>query len=287
VEWDPQSKESREAIRRNNDRSNTNKDSKSTDTNNNSKTTAKTFAASSATKAEEKIAKLGKHPDGSVPVKVPKRIWRPQVQSRYEEPEDLPDTSADLDWLFHDYGKTVLQDKSALPPRDDVIEYDPAKHQKELETNIQWRDCPEEHKAEIREVIKQQWDVFCQEGMQRPIRGFEFNIDIGKVKPICVKLPRYGLHEQRVITLLVKQLKEKGIVEDDDGPWGSQIVLASKPSQGHVHWSQFVFRLCVSYRKLNEVTRPFAFPVMRCDDAAEKAGDAAYFITMNLNAGYW
>jgi hypothetical protein len=123
--------------------------------------------------------------------------------------------------------------------------------------------------------------------MQRPIRGFEFNIDTGKVKPICVKPPRYGPHEQRVITLLVEQLQEKGIVEDDDGPWGSQIVLASKPSQGHVHWSQFVFRLCVSYRKLNEVTRPFAFPVMRCDDAAEKAGDAAYFITMDLDAGYW
>jgi hypothetical protein len=26
---------------------------------------------------------------------------------------------------------------------------------------------------------------------------------------------------------------------------------------------------------------------MRCDDAAEKAGDARYFITMDLDAGYW
>lgn len=41
---------------------------------------------------------------------------------------------------------------------------------------------------------------------------------------------------------------------------------------------------------LQEIKRghpTIAFPVMRCDDAAEKAGDAAYFITMDLDAGYW
>jgi hypothetical protein len=45
--------------------------------------------------------------------------------------------------------------------------------------------------------------------------------------------------------------------------------------------------VCVLYRKLNKVTRPFAFPVMRCEDAAEKTGDTAYFITKDLDAGYW
>jgi len=41
---------------------------------------SKTFAASSATEEEEKIAKTGTLPDGTKPVKVPKRIWRPQVK---------------------------------------------------------------------------------------------------------------------------------------------------------------------------------------------------------------
>ena len=36
---------------------------------------ATTFAASSATEAEENIAKAGKHADGSKPVQVPKRVW--------------------------------------------------------------------------------------------------------------------------------------------------------------------------------------------------------------------
>lgn len=119
--WDPRLEESKEALHRNNI---TNDDQTNTQTNTHDKTkhTAKTFAASSATEAEEKIAKLGKHPDGSIPVKVPKRIWRPQVQSRYEEPEDLPDMSDDLNWLFQDNGKAILADKSTLPPRNDIIE---------------------------------------------------------------------------------------------------------------------------------------------------------------------
>jgi hypothetical protein len=90
-----------------------------------------------------------------------------------------------------------------------------------------------------------------------------------------------------VILSLVNQLEKKGIIEDDDGPWGSPIVLASKPNQEHVHWSQFVFRLCVSYRALNGITRPFTFPVTRCDEAVERVGDAKYVITMDLDAGYW
>jgi hypothetical protein len=114
-----------------------------------------------------------------------------------------------------------------------------------------------------------------------------FNIDTGPAVPICCKPPRYGPHEQRVIGELVKQLEKKGIIKDDDGPWGSQIVLASKPNQGHVHWSQYVFRLCVSYRKLNGITRPFTFPIKRCDDAVDCVGDAERFLTLDFDAGYW
>ena len=130
------------------------------------------------------------------------------------------------------------------------------------------------------------FDVFAQEGMQNNIRGFEFNIDTGKCKPICCKQPQYGPHESRVIIALVEKLERKGIIEDDYGPWGSPVVLASKPDQAHVHWSEFVFRLCISYRMLNTVTRPFTFPIARCDEAVERVGDTQYYITTDPDAGY-
>jgi hypothetical protein len=97
----------------------------------------RSFAASSATEAEENIAKKGKHADGSTPVNVPKRMWRPKVRMVYEEPEELLDTSGDMDWLFEEHGKVGIEYKKDLPPRDDLIRYNPEVHAKEIDDNIQ------------------------------------------------------------------------------------------------------------------------------------------------------
>ena len=57
----------------------------------------RTFAASSATEAEEIIAREGKHANGSTTLRGPKRVWRPKVRMLYEEPEEILDTSGNLD----------------------------------------------------------------------------------------------------------------------------------------------------------------------------------------------
>jgi hypothetical protein len=78
-----------------------------------------------------------------------------------------------------------------------VIKYDQAAHGKEVDKNIQWRDCPEWCQPIVRKIVEEFFDVFAQEGMQRAIRGFEFHIDTGPVKPITCKVPVYGEHEER------------------------------------------------------------------------------------------
>jgi hypothetical protein len=98
--------------------------------------------------------------------------------------------------------------------------------------------------------------------MQNHIRGFEFNIDTGKVKLTCCKQSACGLHKSRVIVTLVKKLEKKDLIDDDSsGPQSSPVMSSSKPNQAHVHWSEFIFQLCMSCRAMNGVTRPFAFPI--------------------------
>jgi hypothetical protein len=99
----------------------------------------------------------------------------------YEEPEALLDTSGDLDWLFEGQGRAVIEDKSVLPLRDDLIIYNPENHLKEFEKNIQWRGCPGELQIVLSTIVHKFFDVFTEEGMQNHIRGFEFNIDTGAV----------------------------------------------------------------------------------------------------------
>ena len=45
-------------------------------------------------------------------------------------------------------------------------------------------------------------------------------------------------------------------------------MLTVKPHQEHIeNIDAFVWKMCVSYRKLNAVTKPFEFPIPRYDDA--------------------
>ena len=66
----------------------------------------------------------------------------------------------------------------------------------------------------------------------------------------------------------VDQLLNNKWIRRCGGPWGSMVVLAQKPHQEYIKVIEdFVWRLCVSYRRLNAVTKPFQFPIPRCDDA--------------------
>ena len=244
-----------------------------------------TLAASSATAKEIAEAKR-RRPDGTGPVEVDKRPYRPKMPNDYIEPEFVPDEDT-LDVILQSHGTVLLKAKEPLPPRDDVIKFDPATHEAEFQDNIQWDTCPVHLRPQIESILKEFWDVFVQEGLRRNIRGYSFNVDTGPSKPICCKVPRYGPHESRVITNLTNNLEANGLIEDDHGPWGALVILAGKPYQDHKHWSDYIFRLCVSFRPLNRITRPFTFPSRRCDDAVTDIGPAQFFITMDLDSGYW
>ena len=126
-----------------------------------------------------------------------------------------------------------------------------------------------------------------QKGLRKPIRGFLFHVDTGTAKPVCCKPPRYGKYEEEIILRLCQALKDNDMVVHDDGPWGALIVLAAKPGQENVAWWDFIWRLCVSYRPLNRITRPFRFPFRRCDDAVINIGQGRFRISIDMDSGYW
>ena len=70
----------------------------------------------------------------------------------------------------------------------------------------------------------------------------------------------------------------------------SMIVLAQKPHQEHItNISDFIWQMCVSYRKLNAVTKPFQFPIPRCDAAIAILGcgaDEIWIISLDARQGY-
>jgi hypothetical protein len=158
----------------------------------------------------------------------------------------------------------------------------------ELERNLSLKGCPDQLHEDIKQTIKDYWDVFCEQGLRCHIRGFTFSIDTGDSLTVCCRQPKYGPHESKIMRKLCGALDHNGLIEDDNGPYGAQIVLAAKPGQDGAPADKFKWRLCVSYRRLNQVTRPFAFPMPRCDDAVKDIDtEAKYFIAIDLDSGYW
>ena len=93
-----------------------------------------------------------------------------------------------MELLYKDYGKSLRKQQKILPPRDDIIIFDPKIHQEFLESNLKWGECPTKHQPRILSLIKKYWDVFAPEGLRRHIRGYECRIDTGDVSPICCKV---------------------------------------------------------------------------------------------------
>ena len=62
-------------------------------------------------------------------------------------------------------------------------------------------------------------------------------------------------------------------IEQWGGPRGSSIVLATKYHLEHIqNIDDFIWRICVSYRKLNSITKPFEFPIPHLDDSIRTVG---------------
>ena len=87
---------------------------------------------------------------------------------------------------------------------------------------------------------------------------------------------------------LVERVDENGVVEEYNKPWGALVVLAAKPHQENVPWNEYQWMLCVSYQKLNQVNRPFTFPIPLYEDAVQDIDtEAKYFIALDMDSGYW
>ncbi|GFX73477.1 retrovirus-related Pol polyprotein from transposon 17.6 [Trichonephila clavipes] len=83
---------------------------------------------------------------------------------------------------------------------------------------------------------------------------------------------------KEILRKKIEDFLEKDIIEECESPYGAPVVLIPKPNNR--------FRLCIDYRKLNEVTVSDTYPLPRMDDLLQKAKHTAYISTIDLKSGY-
>jgi hypothetical protein len=72
---------------------------------------------------------------------------------------------------------------------------------------------------------------------------------------------------------------DQGIIEYSTSPWVAPVVLVFKKDG--------TLRLCIDFRRLNDITLKDSFPLPRIDDTLDKLRRAKYFTTLDLESGYW
>lgn len=115
----------------------------------------------------------------------------------------------------------------------------------------------------------------------RPERNIEVEHDIVIKKG--EKLPRLQPYRltpklEKEAQKLVADLLEKGFILPSKSPCSSPIVLVKKKDDN--------YRMCIDYRKLNEVTVKDPFPLPRIEVVLAKIGQAKHFSTLDLHSGY-
>jgi hypothetical protein len=218
---------------------------------------------------------------------VPKPKWRPKTASIWEEEENDDVEDPKYDTTFQrNTGSSLRKSRnlSLSPPNPSFnYVYSPEKDVKELESNlILDSSMPEDLQNRIKSFVQEFWDVFRDEGVKIPIRGYEMVIDTGKNRPVACRQPHYGLHEIPNMQKTILKLLDLGFIKaDSTSPWGARITLAPKPHQEAITAIEdYIWRFwCINYIRLNMITRPAEYPIPRCDDAVMFGFGKATFYT--------
>ena len=117
------------------------------------------------------------------------------------------------------------------------------------------------------------YDIGCTTAVQHSILLVE------GARPVKQRPYRHGHVQEEEIERQVQEVKTHGLVKEGYGAWSSPVVLVQKKDNS--------WRLCIDYRKLNDVTIKDAYPLPCIDDSLDALGGSNYFSTLDLTSGYW
>ena len=138
-----------------------------------------------------------------------------------------------------------------------------------MKTELDVSHLARDEAAALVSLIQKYWCVFDDRGTFVPVRNYECIIDTGTASPIAIKRIRYGPREIPIMRKCITLLEKLGHIRQiHGGEWMFNALLAPKPHQEHVkNIDDFVWRFCINYIPLNQVTRPVAYPIPRCESA--------------------
>ncbi|GBM26819.1 Transposon Ty3-I Gag-Pol polyprotein [Araneus ventricosus] len=106
----------------------------------------------------------------------------------------------------------------------------------------------------------------------------EHHINTERHPPVSVPPYRMTPMKKELLRKEIEDLLEKDVIEECESVYGAPVVLIPNPD-GKT-------RLCIDYRKLNEITVPDSYPLPRMDDILQSVKHTTFMSTIDLKLGY-
>ncbi|KAL4326013.1 hypothetical protein GQ457_11G028360 [Hibiscus cannabinus] len=158
----------------------------------------------------------------------------------------------------------------------------------ELSLEFQWEGAEvklmgdEEKRAtpkQLEILLNQYEDVFMEPKGLPPVRGHDHRIRLIDEQAVVKAKPyRYLASQKDEIERLIKEMLESGVIRDSNSAFSSPIVMVKKKDDS--------WRMCVDYRRLNQLTIKDKFPMPIIEELLDELGKARVFSKLDLRSGY-
>lgn len=142
------------------------------------------------------------------------------------------------------------------------------------ESNIEISHIPDE---KVRKDVAKVIDSY------QPVKNKTTNIEMKLIvednRPIYSKPRRLPLTERRIVDEQVEEWLKEGIVEECSSDYASPVVVVRKKDGSP--------RVCIDYRKVNQVIVKDRYPMPLIDDQLDVLRDAKIFSTIDLKNGFF
>ncbi|GFY05874.1 retrovirus-related Pol polyprotein from transposon opus [Trichonephila clavipes] len=178
-------------------------------------------------------------------------------------------------WYFTETSHRKYNFMKAPPNINALLTVDTEPHPCQLREN-EGTHLSLTQRKEINSLLEKYEECFQPGGEPTPI--IEHRINTRDHLPVAVLPYRMNPSKKEKLKREIDRLLAEGIIEECESPYASPVILIPKPNG--------TFRLCIDYRKLNEITVADTYPLPRMDDLLHQAKLTPFMSTLDLRAGY-
>ncbi|UYV79843.1 hypothetical protein LAZ67_18000901 [Cordylochernes scorpioides] len=132
---------------------------------------------------------------------------------------------------------------------------------------------------ELKKLLEHNRNVFCQHAIDLGKVAIQHKIITKSEQPISLRPYRRPLKEYEEIAEQVKELLEHKLIRTSDSPWAFPVVMVPKKDGNK--------RMCIDYRRLNEITLDDRQPLPHIQDMFDRLHGSRFFSTLDVAWGFW